>query len=255
MAGSTSEGQVSKKASFGNSTASFVLAILAVLSVRWLFFEPYVIPSGSMLPTLLINDHILVNKMAFGIRVPFTKKWLWQFNHPKRGDIIVFRSVDDDGYFMIKRVVGVPGDTLEYSETGQLTLNGEAVPHVALPNQGEPGAQKPFYETTAEDLGHDFNNLDFFKETIGEKTFRSLLIKDFFRWKVPALKIPEGKYFMMGDNRDNSKDSRYWGELPEENILGRAVFVWLSCEKTLPVVSFLCNPLTIRWSRFFHGIE
>lgn len=244
-----------KKASFGQSAFSFTGAILAVLAVRWLLFEPYVIPSGSMIPTLLVNDHILVNKLAFGVRYPFTKKWLIEFDKPKRGDIVVFRSVDDDSYFMIKRVVGVPGDVVEYSEAGQLIINSEPVPHEPLPDQSSPEVQKPFYSVSAEDVGNEFAQVDFFKEQLGEKTFRSLLAKDAYRWRVPAITIPEGKIFMMGDNRDNSKDSRSWGELPVENVLGRAMFVWLSCQETVPVVTFLCNPLTVRWRRFFYGIE
>lgn len=244
-----------KKASFGQSALSFSGAIIAVLAVRWLLFEPYVIPSGSMIPTLLVNDHILVNKLAFGIRVPFTKTWLLQFGKPKRGDIVVFRSVDDDSYFMIKRVVGVAGDTIEYNDSGQLVVNGEPVPHAPLGDQANPELQKPFYPVSSSDLGADFSQLEFFKDEINGKTFRSLLAKDAYRWRVPPLKIPEGKLFMMGDNRDNSKDSRAWGDLPEENVLGRAMFVWLSCEQTVPVITFLCNPLTVRWRRFFHGIE
>src|SRR5687768_52182 len=101
-----------KKAKFGEGLGSFTLAVLAILAFRWLLFEPYVIPSGSMIPTLLVHDHILVNKLAYGVRVPFTSKWLIKTADPKRGDIVVFRAVDDQGYFMIKRVVGVPGDTI-----------------------------------------------------------------------------------------------------------------------------------------------
>jgi signal peptidase I len=245
----------SKKASFGESTFSFITAILAVLAVRWLLFEPYVIPSGSMIPTLLIHDHILVKKFAYGIRLPFTKQWLFKFGEPQRGDIVVFRSVEDDSYFMIKRVVGVPGDTIEYSESGQLIVNGENVPHEPMDDQTTVESQKPYYGVNAEDLGMEFSNLQFFKDKLDGKVFRNLLIKDAFRWRLPPLKVGDGKLFMMGDNRDNSKDSRSWGELPQENVLGQAMFVWLSCEKTLPVVSFLCNPLTLRWRRFFNGIQ
>jgi signal peptidase I len=245
----------SQKASFGQSTLSFAGAILAVLAIRWLLFEPYVIPSGSMIPTLLINDHILVNKLAYGVRLPFTKQWLVQTGKPKRGDIVVFRSVDDDSYFMIKRVIGVPGDTIEYSDSGQLLVNGEPVPHETLGDQSTSDGQKPFYPVTEDDLGAGFNQLEFFKEQINDKSFRTLLNKDAYRWRVPPLKVGEDKLFMMGDNRDNSKDSRSWGELPQENVLGKAMFVWLSCGQTVPIVTFLCNPLTVRWHRFFHGIQ
>lgn len=243
------------KANFGESTISFVGAILAVLAVRWLLFEPYVIPSGSMIPTLLVHDHILVNKLAYGIRLPFTKQWLVKFNEPKRGDIVVFRSVEEDGKFMIKRVIGVPGDTVEFTDAGQLIVNNEPVPHESMGDPLVAAKAEPFYPVSSEDTGFELANLEFFKDKIGDKTFRSLLIKEAFRWRLPPVKIGEGKLFMMGDNRDNSKDSRAWGELPEENVLGKALFVWLSCEQTAPVVTFLCNPLTVRWKRFFHGIN
>src|ERR1700733_4635559 len=97
------------KAKFGEGFGSFSMAVLAILAFRWALFEPYVIPSGSMIPTLLIHDHILVNKAAYGLRLPFSDSWLFRDSDPKRGDIVVFRSVDDAGYFMIKRVVGLPG--------------------------------------------------------------------------------------------------------------------------------------------------
>ncbi|MGE0762510.1 MAG: signal peptidase I [Bdellovibrionales bacterium] len=243
------------KASFSESTISFVGAILAVLAVRWLLFEPYVIPSGSMIPTLLIHDHILVNKLAYGVRWPFTKSWMIKFGEPKRGDIVVFRSVEEDGKFMIKRVVGVAGDTVEFTDAGQLLVNNEPVPHEPMGDSEAAAVAEPFYPVSAEDVGFELSNLEFYKDKIGEKTFRSLLIKEAFRWRLPPVKVGEGKLFMMGDNRDNSKDSRSWGELPAENVLGRALFVWLSCEQTTPVLTFLCNPLTVRWKRFFHSVE
>src|SRR4030095_11152058 len=107
-----------KKDTFGEGLGSFLLAVLAILAFRWLLFEPYVIPSGSMIPTLLIHDHILVNKLAYAIRVPFQDTTLVKISEHKSGDIVVFRSVEDNGYFMIKRVVGLPGDTLEVDPEG-----------------------------------------------------------------------------------------------------------------------------------------
>lgn len=244
-----------QKAGFLQSSASFIAAILAVLAVRWLLFEPYVIPSGSMIPTLLVNDHILVNKIAYGIRVPFTSQWLVKFGEPKKGDVIVFRSVEEDGKFMVKRVVGTAGDTVEFTEDGRLVINGEPVPHEPLGDQTSADKQKPFYAVNEDDTSVSFDNLDFFKDQIGSHTFRSLLLKDTPHWQLPPKKIEPGHLFMMGDNRDNSKDSRAWGELPIDNILGKATFVWLSCGQTAPIITFLCNPLTVRWRRFIHQIE
>lgn len=244
--------KIIEKPSFLRSTASFLGAVLTILSIRWLLFEPYVIPSGSMIPSLLIHDHIVVNKLAFGIRIPFSKSWLWRFDHPKRGDVVVFKSVEDSGYFMIKRVVGLPGDTIEVNPEGELLVNGSPVQRVPLE---EPTNKGQYYPVTTADVGADFSNYTFFKEDLDSRQHQIMLSKDNYRYSIEPLQIPEGHYFMMGDNRDNSKDSRYWGPLPEENLLGRATFVWLSCEETLAYVPFLCNPLKLRWKRFLHKIN
>src|ERR1700733_10665233 len=116
------DSKTAKPAKVGNSFFSFAGAILAILAFRWLLFEPFVIPSGSMIPTLLIHDHILVSKSAFGVRLPFTKWWVLDFGNPKRGDIVVFKSVEGN-YFMIKRVIGVPGDKIEMQEDGMVKVN------------------------------------------------------------------------------------------------------------------------------------
>lgn len=242
-----------KKATFWSSFGSFAVAVLAILSVRWLLVEPYVIPSGSMIPTLLIHDHILVNKLAYGIRFPFTSKWITEFSSPKRGDIIVFRSVEDDGYFMIKRVIGVEGDTIEMTDQGQLKVNGELVPRELIADA--KNNQEGFYRVDEEDIGGDFANFEVYKENYAGKTYRTMLMPIGFRATDRKFSVPPGHLFMMGDNRDNSKDSRSWGALPKENVLGKAMFVWLSCQDTLPFAPFLCNPLELRWRRFFNGIN
>jgi signal peptidase I len=246
-----------KKARFGEGLGSFSLAVLAILAFRWLLFEPYVIPSGSMIPTLLVHDNILVNKFAYGVRVPFTSKWLFKNSDPQRGDIVVFRAVDDQGYFMIKRVVGVPGDKIEVDSEGFLKVNGEKLETKILPVTDDPASQKPYYAVTEKDLGDgaSYGEYDFFEETIGSVVHRGLLTKASPRFFDHPFTVPEGHYFCMGDNRDNSKDSRYWGALPRENLLGRAMFVWLSCDETLPYLPFLCNPMKLRWGRFFHGLK
>lgn len=243
------------KAKFGEGFGSFSLAVLAILAFRWALFEPYVIPSGSMIPTLLIHDHILVNKFAFGVRVPFSSAWVYKGEEPKRGDIVVFRSVDDSGYFMIKRVVGLPGDKVEVDSDGYLKINGDKVPVEQLHVTADPASQVPYYPVTQSDIGGDFSDFDFFQEDLTGVKHRAMLMKGAPRFSDRPFTVPPDQYFCMGDNRDNSKDSRWWGALPRERLLGKAMFVWLSCDDTLPYLPFLCNPLKLRWNRFFHGLH
>lgn len=244
-----------KKAKFGEGLGSFLFAVAAILAFRWALFEPYVIPSGSMIPTLLIHDHILVNKFAYGLRIPFTKSWMFKGTEPKRGDIVVFRSVEDAGYFMIKRVVGVPGDKIEVDPDGYVKLNGEKLPTTKLNITADSESQKPYYAVKESDIGGDYNDFEFFQEDLKGLDHRAMLTKGAPRLFDRPFVVPEDHYFCMGDNRDNSKDSRYWGPLPRENLLGKALFVWLSCEDTLPFLPFLCNPAKLRWGRFFHGLH
>lgn len=245
-----------RKARLGEGLGSFIMAVLAILAFRWLLFEPYVIPSGSMIPTLLIHDHILVSKFAYGVRIPFSKTWLFKNKDPQRGDIVVFRSVEDSGFFMIKRVVGVPGDKIEVSSDGFVSVNGERLPTKMMSNISEDKkSQEPYYAVKEEDIGGAFSDYDFYEEDLKGINHRILLTKNAGRFFDHPFIVPEDQYFCMGDNRDNSKDSRYWGSLPREHLLGKALFVWLSCEDTLPFLPFLCNPAKLRWGRFFHVLH
>lgn len=243
------------KAKFGEGLGSFLFAVAAILAFRWALFEPYVIPSGSMIPTLLIHDHILVNKFAYGLRYPFTKTWIFRGSEPQRGDIVVFRSVEDSGYFMIKRVVGVAGDKIEVDPEGYVKLNGEKLEAKELNITSEADNQDPYYHVKEVDIGGDYKDFDFYQENLKGLQHRVMLTKGAPRFFDRPFTVPEDHYFCMGDNRDNSKDSRYWGPLPRENLLGKAMFVWLSCEDTLPFLPFLCNPAKLRWARFFHGLH
>lgn len=238
-----------KKKTFWQEVKSFSFAILIALTIRWAFFEAYVIPSGSMLPTLLIHDHIFVNKFIYGIRFPFSKSWLAEFKKPTRGDIIVFKYPEDESIFFIKRIVGVPGDKISYDGT-KLIINDKLI-------ENQSATDKWDYNFVRDkDLGASKEDFMHLEEKLTDQKHSILLYKsEFHKGTDGVITIPPANYFVMGDNRDNSKDSRFWGFVPAENILGRASIIWLSCDETLPVVNFLCNPLTLRWKRFFHLTE
>jgi len=205
---------------------SFFPVILAVLVLRSCVVEPFRIPSESMVPTLLKGDFILVNKYTYGLRLPVVNTKIIGNGQPQRGDVVVFRYPPDPAVAYIKRVVGLPGDRLAY-RCKQLFVNGQ--PMSLTPLSGDPAA--PGYQS--------------FTEQLGETPHRIQMLAD-GRWGLvgfwPGLQprreadgtvgweyqVPSGHYFMMGDNRDNSSDSRVWGPLPEENLIGRAFFIWMN---------------------------
>lgn len=235
---------------------SLGIAIIIALFIRWAFIEAYVIPSGSMLPTLLIHDHIFVNKLTYGIRAPFSEKWVVKFNEPKRGDIVVFKYPQDMSTFFIKRVVGEPGDKIFY-ENGTLYINDKPmdkdVPAKFASDMDwlrDEDFQRDGKYTDAK------QNYTHFEEDLQGRRHSILIEKGKLYEQFGPYVVPEDHLFVMGDNRNNSLDSRYWGFLPKENILGRAMFVWLSCDETIPGIPFpICNPLTIRWTRFLHQVK
>ncbi|MBA3771761.1 MAG: signal peptidase I [Ramlibacter sp.] len=210
-------------------TAGLFPVILAVFVLRSFLFEPFKIPSGSMIPTLLVGDLILVNKFTYGIRLPVVNIKLTEGTPPQRGDVMVFRYPPKPSLDYIKRVIGVPGDEVAYLNK-QLTINGQPVPKKALPDFLEEDGMLYFKH---------------FEEMLGAKQPRILNDdarpafipgvenypnKQNCRYSVEGVvcKVPQGHYFMMGDNRDNSLDSRYWGFVPDRNIVGKAFFIWMN---------------------------
>jgi signal peptidase I len=191
---------------------SFFPILLLVLLIRSFLFEPFRIPSGSMMPTLVEGDFIFVNKFAYGLRLPVINTKFVQIGEPQHGDVVVFRLPSDPSVNYIKRVVGLPGDVVDYDAVKKrITLNGKPVPiELVGPYDEDPGMV-----VGREQLGaHDHGLL----------LARGLLSRG-GRYEVPA-----GHYFMMGDNRDNSRDSRFEGVefVPEGNLVGRAVGVWMN---------------------------
>jgi signal peptidase I len=220
--------------------------LTVVLVLRSFFYEPFNIPSDSMVPTLETGDFILVNKFEYGVKLPIVNTKILDTGHPERGEVAVFRYPPQPGISYIKRIVGLPGDHIVYDQ-GQLSINGQQVAKLPV----EFSREKDVLDTP---------NSIYHKETLGEHTFmmRELegvnvssqapfvnYVKDGAYaqtsgsyWEV---EVPEGHYFAMGDNRDQSADSRFWGFVPEENLTGRAFYIWMHKEPGFKLPSFSRN--------------
>ncbi len=209
--------------------ASFFPVILVVFLLRSFIVEPFKIPSGSMMPTLLVGDFIAVNKFSYGIRLPVINKKIVELGNPERGDVVVFRYPPDPSLDYIKRVVGLPGDRVAW-QGKRLTINGDPIP---VERDGDHfDAERMLYTPR-------------YRETLGAVEHAILIEEDApafvphvmpFPWRENCLyntegvvcQVPAGHYFVMGDNRDNSQDSRVWGFVPDENLVGKAFFIWLN---------------------------
>ena len=212
-------------------TAGLFPVILAVFLLRSFLFEPFKIPSGSMIPTLMVGDLILVNKYHYGVRLPVINKLIIPNHSPQRGDVMVFRYPRDTSVDYIKRVIGVPGDEISY-RSQQLYVNGERVPTEPMAEYYDEDSMRyvPQFKERLGSADHRILVNPKLQPFYGADDQRTALVRENCTYNVEGLtcKIPPGHYFMMGDNRDNSQDSRYWGFVPDQNIVGKAFFVWMN---------------------------
>jgi signal peptidase I len=224
------EASILRQPTWVEYSGSFFPVIALVFVLRSFLFEPFKIPSSSMVPTLLVGDLILVNKFDYGIRLPVINKKIIEVGNPQRGDVMVFKYPKDPSQDYIKRVIGVPGDKITY-ENKRLTVNGQPVEYVPMDDyldDERPVYHKQFLEKLP-NVPHRILNMD------GARTINLSAVDEFphhenctYSYDKFTCIVPEGNYFMMGDNRDNSADSRYWGFVPDQNIVGKAVFVWMN---------------------------
>lgn len=228
---------------------AIVIAVALALAIRAFVIQPFKIPSGSMLPTLLVGDHILINKFVYGTRIPFTDKIFFPFSEIDRGDIVVFKLSGDNatdfpmpgkGAFYVKRTVGIAGDEIDISGRDVL-INGRAVAQVYAGNYEYPDQKF-------------FSVADRYEQSLSGKNFNVIYKKGNSsttsgKMSFPLV-VPKGRIFVMGDNRDNSYDSRFWGFVPVENVYGKAFMIHWSWNLSNPG---LANK--VRWHRIFSGIE
>ncbi|TKI06777.1 signal peptidase I [Martelella alba] len=258
--GATGQATGKKPAQAGwiETCASIFPVLLVVFVVRSFLYEPFQIPSGSMMPTLLVGDFILVEKFAYGIKDPITQTTLIPTGHPKRGDVVVFKYPLDPSLDYIKRVIGLPGDRVSYDPMSKTVTvhpgcGNQPICPTALPitysemspsdfvqtftATGNGEASSGFLELPPDQSVDDGIRLAQRIETLGNVSYRILTVPGqedqlnlYYQQRMEWV-VPKGEYFMMGDNRDDSADSRYWGFVPEKNLVGKAVAIWMSFEK------------------------
>ncbi len=180
----------------------FLAFLLVMLFVRATLANQYLVPSGSMIPSLQVGDMILVDRTAYDLKIPLTQISLVKLSDPQRGDVVVFDSVEDQGTVMVKRLIGVPGDEIEVIN-GNVKVNGESIAQVGT-------------------VKRDQDELVQYEERLGEHRYFVQRIPEYFRPEERVFKVPEGQFLMMGDNRDNSRDGRFFGFVPRNHLIGRA---------------------------------
>ncbi len=210
---------------------SFIIALLIATSIKSAIADWYVVPTGSMIPTIIEGDRIFVNKLAYDLKVPYTTWHMATWDNPKRGDIVVFYS-PEDGKRLVKRVIGISGDTIAMRDN-RLFINGEAVKYEPFPKNTLSGGSSD----------NNLNQLILSEDLTGRDHPVMITPYSPSRRSFGPLTVPKGQYFMMGDNRDNSADSRYFGFVERKQIVGRAITVVMSLD--------LDNYYWPRWERFF----
>ena len=211
--------------------------LTGVFAFRSSVAEPYVVPTGSMEPTILPGDYLLVSKAEYGFKVPFTSVYVRGFQEPRRGDVIVFQYPVDTSISFVKRLIGLPGDLVEVLD-GEIRVNGQPF---LLEAQAQTKVHGPVQVQAQFQAQEDV--VSFKRETIDGRGHEVQRLPHFARSEVQRFKIPEGQYFFMGDNRDNSNDSRSWGLVPRSYLKGRAVTIWLSLNRASALPQ-------IRWQRW-----
>jgi len=236
------------KSKFREYVEAIGTAVLIALFIRAFVFEAFKIPSGSMLPTLSIGDHIFVNKFIYGLRVPLTKTVFWKMSDPEKGDVIVFIYPVDESKDFIKRVIGTPGDRISISKEN-ISINGKPVEKKLLDVSEYKGDKRRLLVKNGMEhtipFERGWRDFKIYDERVGEIDHLAQYEKHLGRDSYDIV-VPPDHYFVMGDNRDNSADSRVWGFVPAENIKGKAMFVWLSLDK---------DQGGIRWHEFGRWIE
>lgn len=230
---------MNRKGTWSQAILSFLIPLFVIGFVRWALFEPFVIPSGSMLPNLLIHDHVLVQKFSYGLKVPFSDVWLFQWSQPQHAQVVVFKYPKNQSVYYIKRLIGRPGDEILFKD-GKLSVNGQE--WAQEPAQAPAGASDLFdyfWESSAPSEKHIIR-------------YRKGELRSDEEYK---LKLGNDEYFMMGDNRDESMDSRYWGTVAKKLLVAPAWRVLLGCEETLASNSMLCDPTTLKKDRFWVRIS
>lgn len=226
LPGNANEKEINEAASMHllvDLSRSLLPIFILVLVLRSFFVEPFRIPSGSMMPTLLVGDFILVNKFRYGIRLPVLNTKIVEMDKPERGDVVVFRYPENPDIPFIKRVVGLPGDHIAYHHIHKIFyVNGDPMPQKLIGTYQGVGA------------GSNMTGAEERTETLDKKEHDILVLPEYMpppqfdASESLEMVIPEDEYFVLGDNRDNSRDSRYWGTVPEANLIGKAFFIWMN---------------------------